>query len=1761
MTAQNSQSVLIVNDAADQLELTEYILRQAGYRVYKAAGGGEGFETARREKPDLIISDVLMPDGGGLKLCRMIRDDAELCPIPIMLVSAKKSDTESFVEGFEAGADDYLQLPYEPLILLARASRLLERSRMESEMREKNRRSRLLIENTTDVISIVAPDGTLIFGSPSVKNVYGYELDEIIGTQIAELVHPEDQKAAADFLHRALRSFTPIAPIQTRFRHKNGSWINIESVAQSCGDPVHGIVGIINSRDVTEQRNALKTRIESENRLRVIFGSAVVGILVIGPDFRLVDFNSALEKMLGYSEAELSKMSFVDFTHPDDISVDGILAEHIFRGERDYYQIEKRYIKKNGGVMWANVSAAAVKNEDNQTISITNMIEDITARKVAEFALRKSEERFRAQYKGIPIPTYTLQKTGDDFIFVDYNRAADEVSRHKIGRFVGSHANEFFQGQPEVLDNIRRCFEQRTTVRHGSIFQLKTKNSIRHLDVTYVFVPPDFVMIHSRDITDQVNAEETLRRRENRFQMIYRATNDLLWDWDLQTGALWLNEVYGDLVGDNFESEYSAIDLRYQAIHPEDRRRIVESVRAVIESGGQIWSGEYRLCAADGSTIYVFDRGYIVYENGKAMRMIGAATNITERKSAEETLQIEQSRLQKQNRTLNALTEHQQLFHEPPAAAIGKIIEISAQILEVARVSVWLYNAERTEIRTIDAYESTSGTHGDGQILTKKDYPKYFDALAKNVGIASDDAQTDERMAEFAESYLKPRGITAVIKIPIRIGGVMVGLVCHEHTVEPRKWKLDEQNFAGSLAGLISLLLEADERRQAENALRESREHLQLAQQVALIGSYEFDFKTGTGNASAALEALYDAPPGSLNRGDKNWTKHLHPDDAAQVGGKLKKLIADGELESEFRVVLKNGGLRWLYSKEQVFYDDEHRPQRLVGVNMDVTERKQIEQKIRESEEQYRLLFDSNPLPMWVFDRRTLKFLTVNDAAVNCYGYSREEFLAMSVLEIRPAADVQIFLDHLSKIETLGDHKGFWKHCKKNGELIDVEITSHEFAFAGQPAELVLANDVTERKKSEDAIRFQANLLDTVEQSVIAANLDGTIIYWNRFAHELYGYSAAEAVGRSVTALITPDTEHPHAERLMSGLSAGKSWSGEFTVKTKDGKVFPAQIFNTPVRNGDGKLTGIIGVSFDITERKNAETAIVEANNRAIFEYDRLLQRISTLAQTLGTARDLSAVFSAIQDFAQLSVPCSALIVSLYDAESHSRRIIYLWYDDKEMTASEFAPVPVGEGLIDQAVKSGEVVTVDDFRTDLRPTENMVLFGSDKDEREPRSMLIAPMKIMGKVLGTIEVQSYEPAAYRQEHATAMRMAANLAANSIENVRLIELDRQNAEQRRLSQRLESVGRLAGGIAHDFNNMLTAINGYSDLTLRRLAADDPLRRNVEEIKKAGQRSAELTYQLLAFSRLQVLKPRVLAVNEVVAETIQMLERLIGEDVQLNLDLDPQIGAVEADPGQLTQVIVNLAVNARDAMPNGGSLTIQTRNIELDEDYAARHFPIRPGAFVMLEVTDTGSGIDDEVIEHIFEPFYTTKEVGKGTGLGLATVYGIVKQSGGFIWADSEIGDGTSFKIYLPRVDRKSSPEETANAADNAPHGAETILIVEDEDLVRDMSRQILEECGYTIIEARNGIEALEIVRNATAPIDLLLTDVVMPLMGGRELSEKLTRTHPQIAVLFTSGYTDDAIIRQGIVETNTNFIEKPFTYNGLAQKVRQVLDTPD
>ncbi len=637
----------------------------------------------------------------------------------------------------------------------------------------------------------------------------------------------------------------------------------------------------------------------------------------------------------------------------------------------------------------------------------------------------------------------------------------------------------------------------------------------------------------------------------------------------------------------------------------------------------------------------------------------------------------------------------------------------------------------------------------------------------------------------------------------------------------------------------------AESLRDTMAALAHSERRLNAAQRLAHVGSWEWDERLAQSTWSEELERIFGlagAPPATF----ADCLQYVHPDDRAEVRSAVKRAYAEREpFRLGFRIVRPDGVVRVLQAHNEVVVDPDGTMRGFRAAVQDLTESARAEEALREGEARYRLLFENNPQPMWVYDRETLRFLAVNNAAIAHYGYSRDEFLAMDLLDIRPREDAAAVRLSVEQAPDTLSAPRVWRHRRKDGSLLDVEVSSHGTRFGSRDARLVLANDVTERRRLE------------------------------------------------------------------------------------------------------------------------------------------------------------------------------------------------------------------------------------------------------------------------------------------------------------------------EQLRQAQKMDAIGRLAGGVAHDFNNILGVILGYGQMVDRRLPEGDPLRQKTAEILKAGERAADLTRQLLTFSRKQVVQPKVLDLNLVVEDMDRMLRRLIGEDVALETRPGDDLGAVEADPGQMEQVILNLAVNARDAMPEGGSLVIETRNVELGASHLPSHPGARPGAHVMLAVRDTGCGMEPATAARIFEPFFTTKPQGKGTGLGLSTVYGIVTKAGGHIDVHSEPGRGTTFKVFLPRVYGGATVVASPAAEPPSPGGSETVLLVEDEPTFREVVRDVLEQSGYRVLANATAQDALALLETDATPIDLVLTDVVMPGMNGPDLVKVLASRIGLTRAVYMSGYTDDAIGHHGVLGPEVLFLQKPFTSAQLLRKVREAV----
>ena len=869
----------------------------------------------------------------------------------------------------------------------------------------------------------------------------------------------------------------------------------------------------------------------------------------------------------------------------------------------------------------------------------------------------------------------------------------------------------------------------------------------------------------------------------------------------------------------------------------------------------------------------------------------------------------------------------------------------------------------------------------------------------------------------------------------------------------------------------------------------------------------------------------------------------------------------------------------------------------------------------------YRLLFENNPQPMWVYDVESLVFLAVNRAAVDQYGYSRNEFLRMTIRDIRPAEDIPALLGNIAQQCVGVEKSGKWRHKKKGGSLIDVEITSYDLDWSGRPARLVLAADITERTLAQERLsRSEESYRKLVEESpdAMLVHRHGTIIFANSACASLFGASSAnELLGRQHLDSVHPNDRERVKERIQKfayDLEAVRRNETQF-LRIDGKEIYAEAVARSVIYKGEPAVQ----VMFrDISERLKAEKTLrrKEADLAAaqriahLGSYEMDLSNLDGFEKNpLRWSDENFRIFG--YEPGQIAVSGATFLDSIH-AEDKGRIQEELARGIREgnSISLEYRIIrPSGAVRFIQSnthvirdEKTNRLVRLVGTAQDITERKKAEERFSKAFNANPEPMTIATMsnglyidvnksflRITGyrreDVIGhtSLDLQFWKRPEDRAKFIELLTQQGSVRdletifltksgeqRTGIILAEIIEVDGQTCvlaivkdftdqkgleKQLRQSQKMEAIGQLTGGIAHDFNNMLSVIIGYSEEIEESLPPNDPLRRKCEQVKKAGQSAASLTRQLLAFSRQQVLEPEIVDLNAIVRNVEKMLRRLIGEDIDFSTALEPALANIKADQGQIEQVIVNLVVNARDAMPHGGRLRIETASVQLDDAYARRHPPQQAGPYVSLTVSDTGIGMDAETQAHIFEPFFTTKEVGKGTGLGLSTVYGVVRQSGGHIWVYSELGHGTTFKVYLPLTGQATHVEKSSPGPAESLRGTETILLVEDADPLRELTRGLLADNGYMVLEAGHPEQAVEIARKYKGPIHLLLTDMVMPGMNGRDLADKLVSIRPDMKVVFMSGYT--GFSHSGLIDSEFILLPKPFTKGTLLRKLHEVL----
>ena len=966
----------------------------------------------------------------------------------------------------------------------------------------------------------------------------------------------------------------------------------------------------------------------------------------------------------------------------------------------------------------------------------------------------------------------------------------------------------------------------------------------------------------------------------------------------------------------------------------------------------------------------------------------------------------------------------------------------------------------------------------------------------------------DER---FRSLWPRP-GVRSAISVPMQVANKLVGIINLNLLDQPRSFNLGQMKALTILANTAAAALESaslyTQVRQAEEKYRSIFEN-------AIEGLFQStpDGVFLTVNPAFALMMGYESPAQMVDEvTDIASQIYVDPEDRVKAASSEKRR---GFLQGfEFEAYRRDGKKIWLSLNRRSAHKDVSTGIHSEGSVENITERKRREGQRQQSQRQYESLVQSIDGIVWELDVQSFTYTFISAQAERILGYLPNEWVGKE----------NFWADHLhpddrgwavklcAEAAVLKlDHQLDYRMIAADGRVVWLrDMVTVDNKSEGPPLLRGVMVDITERKRAEEALieseGRKAAILKSALDCVITIDHEGMIIDFNPAAERTFGYKGEDVIGKSMAELIIPphlraDHAAGFARYLNTGCPSMLGKRMEITGMCADGTEIPVEL--TVIAIGEFPKPTFTAFIRDLTERKNAEDA---------------------LRETVRSKQESLALLDSLLDTAPIGFAF------------HTPDLVYQRINESLASINGLSVKEhLGHTLREVLPEMAEV---------MEPIMRLAL-----STGEP----VLDLELSGETRA-------DPG--RQHHWLASFYPVRMQAGEILGIGCLVSEitdrKQLEDQLRQSQKMEAVGQLAGGIAHDFNNLLTAITGYSTLGLRHIDENHRVTGYLEEIKKAGDRAANLTRQLLAFSRKQILQPLPLNLNDIVSDINKLLERLIGEDIQLSVKLGRDLRRIKVDPGQIEQVLVNLAVNARDAMPRGGQLTIETASVELSQEYADRHIGLQAGRYVVLSVSDNGTGMDEKTKDRIFEPFFTTKEKDKGTGLGLSTVYGIVKQSGAHIAVYSEVDHGTTFKIYLPEHDAPETTE-TAAAPIGSWGGSETVLLVEDEDAVRGLARQILEQEGYSVLEASRGEEAISLCAAYEQPIELLLTDVVMPETSGKEVADRLLTMRPKIKVLFMSGYTDEAIVHHGVLDPKVQFIQKPFTPVALAKKVREVIDS--
>jgi two-component system, cell cycle sensor histidine kinase and response regulator CckA len=1573
-------------------------------------------------------------------------------------------------------------------------------------------------------------------------------------------------------------------------------------LAESIASQITG--AIANAQLFIERKRSEEALRKSEGKYRELTDFLPETIFECDENGKLLFTNRYGFEVFGYTQEDFNKgLNIFQMIIPEDRGKAKQNIQRLFREEK-LFGTEYTGLRKDGSTFPAIISSNLIFRE-HRPAGLRGIVIDITERKRAEASRRESEERYRTILENIEDGYYEVDLPGNFTFFNDpvcrlYGFSKDELMGMNDRQYTDK------ENAKKLYQTFNKVYKTGEPTKGFDWEIIRKDGTKRYIEASVSLVknpsgqPIGFRGI-VRDITERKQAEEGLKDSEERYRKLFENAIDGIVLADLERGIIIdCNKVIGGLVE---REKTELIGQSQQILHPpEDSIGEVSRTFAQhrFDKEGQVL--ETQVITKTGEIKQVEIKANILELKGRKV-LQGIFRDITERKNNDEKILRQSTLLDGVNKVL-----------------IGALIcqtegEIANKCLNVAQAltkSKFGFIGEINQAGRFDTlamsdpgWEACRIPRSDSVLLINNMEMRgiWASVLKEERSLIVNDPAAHPNRVGTPEGHPL---LTSFLGVPLKHMRKTIGMIALANK-ETGYDSIDQND----IETLCTIFVEALMRNRAEEALRESKTNLVGIIESTADGIMAVDNQGKVITSNSRFAQLWRIPQEILERGDDDTLLAFVLDQLVDPEAFLTKVRALYNSDKENNDVI-------LFNDGRVF-ERYSRPLMLKGSITgrvwsfrDVTERRNMEQRLESELSKFKVLYDlavnmsaeknlNENLSYIVEQSRNL--LHADTSYIALADEQCQEVYMRTLSGIRTEAFKKMRLPFGKGLggKVMTTRKGYIiEDYYQDGGITHIvdQVVTDEGVVAGMAVPLQI------REKSLGVLYVFNRTKTQFKQE----DLDTLFLLGNLAAVEIDSQQAQQAVRESERTSKRFAQENGILAEIGRIISSSLNIDEVYERLAEEvRKLIPFDRIVININNfGNNTITIAYASGIEVPGRRVGNVIPLNGSvNQEIIH-----TRSSLLIQSEDMAEFINR-FPTLRPYLQVGL-VSMMMIPLISKDQvigvlHFRSIKQNTYTEKHMKLAERVSSQIAsaianaqlfnerkkieralqesesrfKNLFDEAPVGYHEYNTEGLITQVNRTElEMLGYTAEEMLGQPVWQFITEIgksreAVIAKLSGEIPPgRQFERSCQRKDGTTFPALIEDRflrdsqgkiagVRSTIQDItdrkRAEEEMRALEEQFRQSQKMEAIGRLGGGIAHDFNNLLTIIKGYSQLSLLDLKENDPLWGNIQEIQKATQRATDLTHQLLAFSRRQILDLKVLDLNTLLKDLDKMLRRIIGEDIELTTLLAKNLGRVKIDPGQFEQIILNVAVNARDAMPSGGKLTIETANVVLDEEYARTHVSVTPGPYVRLSVSDTGVGIPLEVKEKVFEPFFTTKEKGKGTGLGLSTVYGIVKQSGGNIWVYSELTHGTTFKIYLPRVEEDLDTLHGRDETDFLPSGSETVLLVEDEPSVRDLAHRLLNQQGYKVLEAANGEEALRVVQEHIGEkIHLLLTDVVMPQMGGKELANQLKNLRPDVKVLFTSGYTDDAIVHHGVLEPGTHFLQKPFSPKTLTHKVREALD---